>query len=88
MNGSVHVGKEDKQVKQHCYVTSSQKRSHISCVSSCSLDYCIFILSNIRQDMEQCGRWEGNRSGSEIKAIRSEVGNYQPTWMVCVRVSY
>ena len=39
------MGKEDKQVKQHYYVTSSQKLSHTSCVLSCSLVYCIFGLS-------------------------------------------
>ena len=29
MNGAVHVGREDKQVKQYYYVTSSQKLSHM-----------------------------------------------------------
>ena len=45
MNGSVHVGREDKQVKQHYYVTSSQKLSHTSCVLSCLLVYFICGLS-------------------------------------------
>ena len=87
MNGSVHVGKEDKQVKQH-YVTSSQKLSHTTCVLSCLLVYCVFGLSNVRQNIGQCGTWEGNRSGGGIKAIRVEMGNYKPTWMTCDRVSY
>ena len=39
MNAAVHVEREDKQVKQHYYVTSSQKLSHTSCVLSCSLVY-------------------------------------------------
>ena len=39
MNGPVHVGKEDKEVKQCYYVT---KLPHTSCVLSCSLGYCIF----------------------------------------------
>ena len=86
VNKSVHVGKEDKLVKWH-YVTSSQKWSHTSCMLSCSLVYCIFGLSNVIQDIEQCGRWERNRSGGGINA-RREVGNYQPTWTVCIRVSY
>ena len=37
MNGAVHVGREDKQVKQGYYATSSQKLSYNSCVLSCSL---------------------------------------------------
>ena len=42
MNGAVHVGREDKQVKQHY---SSQKLSHTSCVLSFSLFYFISSLS-------------------------------------------
>ena len=45
MNGAVHVGREDKQVKQHYYVTSSQKLSHTSYVLACSLVYFISGLS-------------------------------------------
>ena len=45
MNGAVHVGREDKQVKQHYYVTPSQKLSHTSCVLSRSLVYFISCLS-------------------------------------------
>ena len=45
MNGPVHVGREDKQVKQHYYVTSSQKSSHTSWALSCSLVYFISSLS-------------------------------------------
>ena len=45
MNGTVHVGREDKKVKQHYYVPSSLKLSHTSCVLSCSLVYCISGLS-------------------------------------------
>ena len=45
MDEPVHVGKEEKQVKQRYYVTSPQKLSHTSCVLSCSLGYCIFGLS-------------------------------------------
>ena len=45
MNGAVHVGGEDKQVKQNYYVTSSQKLSHTSCVLSCTLVYFIYGLS-------------------------------------------
>ena len=47
MNGAVHVGREDKQVKEHYYVTSSQKLSHTSCVLSCSLVY-FTRLKNIK----------------------------------------
>ena len=36
------MGREDKQVKQYYYVTSS---SHTSCILSCTLVYCIFGLS-------------------------------------------
>ena len=49
MNGAVHVGREDKQVKQHYYVTSSQKLSHTSCALSCSLVY--FISGLLSADM-------------------------------------
>ena len=45
MNEAVHVGGEDKQVKQHYYVTSLLKLSHTSCVLSCSLVYFISCLS-------------------------------------------
>ena len=48
MNGAVHVGREDKQVKQHYYVTSSQKLSHPSCVLSCSL---VNFISGLSADM-------------------------------------
>ena len=48
MNGVVHVGREDKQVKQHYYVTSSQKLSHASCVLSCSL---VYFISGLSADM-------------------------------------
>ena len=47
MNGAVHVGREDKQVKQHYYVTSSQKSSHTSCVL-CSL---VYFISGLSADM-------------------------------------
>ena len=45
MNGTVYVGREDKQVKQQYYVTSLQKLSHTSCVLSCALVYFIPGLS-------------------------------------------
>ena len=48
MNGTVHVGREDKQVKQHYYVTSSQKLSHTSCVLSCTL---VYFISGLSADM-------------------------------------
>ena len=51
MNGSVHVGKEDKedkQVKQHYHVSSSHKLSHTSCVLSCSL---VYFISGLSADM-------------------------------------
>ena len=48
MNGPVHVGREDKQVKQHYYVTSSQKLSHTSCVLPCSL---VYFISSLSADM-------------------------------------
>ena len=48
VNGAVHVGREDKQVKQHYYVTSSQKLSHTSCVLSCSL---VYFISGLPADM-------------------------------------
>ena len=47
MNGAVHVGREDKQVK-HYYVTSSQKLSHTSCVLACSL---VYFISGLSADM-------------------------------------
>ena len=48
MNGAVHVGREDKQVKQHYFVTSSQKLSHTSCVLSCSR---VYFISSLSADM-------------------------------------
>ena len=48
MNGAVHVGGEDKQVKQHYYVTSLQKLSHTSCVLACSL---VYFISGLSADM-------------------------------------
>ena len=48
MNGPVRVGKEDKQVKRHYYVTSSQKLSHTSCVLSCAL---VYFISGLSADM-------------------------------------
>ena len=84
------MGKEDKLVKQHYYVTSSQIRSHISCVLSCSLVYCIFGLSNVIQGIEHGSVWDmgGKQKWGWDNAIRGEMGNYQPTWMTCDGVSY
>ena len=48
MNGAVHLEREDKQVKQHYYVTSSQKLSHTSCVLACSL---VYFISGFSADM-------------------------------------
>ena len=48
MNGAVYVGREDKQVKQHYYVTSSQKLSHTSCVLSSTL---VYFISGLSADM-------------------------------------
>ena len=49
MNGTVHVGREDKKVKQHNYnVPSSQKLSHTSCALSCSL---VYFISGLFADM-------------------------------------
>ena len=48
MNEAVHVGREDKQVKQHYYVTPSQKLLHTSCVLSCSL---VYFISGLSADM-------------------------------------
>ena len=48
MNKAVHVGREDKQVKQHYYVTSSPKLSHTSCVLSCSR---VYFISGLSADM-------------------------------------
>ena len=42
---SSYMGREDKHVKQHYYVTLSQKLSHTSGVLSCSLVYFICGLS-------------------------------------------
>ena len=39
---------EDKQVKQHYYETSSQKLSHTSCVSSCTL---VCFIPGLSADM-------------------------------------
>ena len=47
MNGPVHVGREDKQVKQHYYVTSSQKLSH----TSCALSSLVYFISGLSADM-------------------------------------
>ena len=47
MNRAVHVGREDKQVKQHYYVTSSQKLSHTS-VLAYSL---VYFISELSADM-------------------------------------
>ena len=52
MNGAVHVGREDKQVKQHYYVTSSHKLSHTSCVLSCSLVYFIKTLKSLKLEKD------------------------------------
>ena len=48
MNGAVHVGGEDKQVKQHYYVTPAQKLSHTTCVLPCSL---VYFISGLSADM-------------------------------------
>ena len=48
MNGAVHVRGEVKQVKQHYYITSSQKLSHTSCVLSCSL---VCFIPGLSADM-------------------------------------
>ena len=62
MNGPVHVGREDKQVKQHYYVTSSQKLSRTSCVLSCSL---VYFISSLSADM-----------GATVISCNSEVIKY------------
>ena len=48
MNGAVHVEREDKQVKQHYYVTLSKELSHTSYVLSCSL---VYFISGLSADM-------------------------------------
>ena len=45
MNGAVHVGREDKQVKQHDY---DKKLSNTSCVLACSL---VYFISGLSADM-------------------------------------
>ena len=49
-----------------------------------SLVYCIFGLTNVRQDMEQCGTWEGNTSGGWNEGNKRR--NDQLTWMAFDRV--